>query len=101
MKNPAQINPSEIADLCRRHHVRKLSYFGSVLRPDFGPNSDIDVLVEFELGTRPGFFGLARMQRELSILLGGREVDLRTPGELSRYFRDQVLASAQVQYAAG
>jgi predicted nucleotidyltransferase len=91
----------EIADLCHRHHIRRLSLFGSVLREDFRPGSDLDVLVEFESGHEPGFFGLARMERELSELLGGRKVDLRTPEDLSRYFRDEVLAEAEVQYAQG
>lgn len=76
------------------------SLFGSVLRDDFGPDSDVDVLVEFEEGHTPGFFGLARMQQELSGLFG-REVDLRTPQDLSRYFRDEVTGSAAVQYARG
>ena len=88
-----------IADFCYRHHIRRLSLFGSVLREDFRPDSDVDVLVEFEQGCEPGFFGLARMERELSGLLGGRKVDLRTPEDLSRYFRDDVLAEAEVRYA--
>lgn len=82
---------------CRRHHVRKLSLFGSVLREDFRPDSDIDVLVEFEPGHVPGFITLAGMQIELSEMLG-RQVDLRTPATLSRYFRQKVLDTAQVQY---
>jgi len=94
--------PSEkIAEFCCRNHIRKLSLFGSVLREDFHPDSDVDVLVEFEPGRGPGFFGLAQMERELSVILGGRKVDLRTPQELSRYFRDEVLSSAEVQYAEG
>jgi predicted nucleotidyltransferase len=85
-----------IADFCRRHHIRKMSLFGSVLRDDFGPHSDVDVLVEFEPGHTPGlaFFG---MQDEFSALLG-RPVDLNTPGFLSRYFRDQVIKEASVVY---
>ncbi len=94
-----QIPKPRIMDFCRRHNIRRLSFFGSVLRSDFGPDSDIDVLVEFESGHVPGFFRLARMERELSELLGGRKVDMRTPGDLSRYFRDEVLAEAKVQYA--
>ncbi len=90
----------KLADFCRRHNVTKLSLFGSVLREDFRPDSDVDVLVEFEEGHAPGYFELARMGEELSELLGGRKVDLRTPQDLSRYFRDEVLASAVVQYAA-
>ena len=94
--------PQEIiADFCSRHHIRRLSLFGSVLREDFRPDSDVDVLVEFEQGCEPGFFGLVRMERELSGLLGGRKVDLRTPEDLSRYFRDDVLAEAEVRYAQG
>jgi len=88
-----------IAAFCRRHHIRRLALFGSVLRDDFSPESDIDVLVEFEPGQVPGFFGLVDMECELSELLGGRKVDLRTPQDLSRYFRDEVLAGAEVQYA--
>lgn len=88
----------KIAAFCRRHYIRRLSLFGSVLREDFGAASDVDVLVEFESGHEPGFFGLARMERELSELLGGRKADLRTPEDLSRYFRDEVLAEAEVRY---
>lgn len=90
-----------VADFCRRHHIRRLALFGSVLRPDFQPDSDIDVLVEFEAGTIVGLIRLAALERELSGLLGGRKVDLRTPAELSPYFRDEVLATAEVQYAEG
>jgi predicted nucleotidyltransferase len=93
------IPQDKIADFCRRHHVRKLSLFGSVLRDDFGPNSDVDVLVEFEPGHVPGLIRLAGMEFELSEILGGRRVDMNTPQCLSRYFRDQVQAEAQVQYA--
>jgi predicted nucleotidyltransferase len=71
------------------------------LREDFGPESDIDFLVEFEEGRTPGYFELADMEEELSGLLGGCKVDIRTPHELSRYFRDEVMAKAQVQYAKG
>lgn len=90
------INPEELADFCRKHHIRKLSLFGSVVRDDFTPESDIDVLVEFEPGHTPGlaFFG---MQDELSAMLG-RKVDLNTRGWLSEYFRDEVEAEAEVQY---
>ncbi len=73
--------------------------FGSVLRSDFQPDSDVDILVEFVPGHVPGLLGIARMERELSALLGGRKVDLRTPEDLSRYFRQQVLDEAEVQYA--
>jgi predicted nucleotidyltransferase len=90
---------SKLAEFCRRYHIRKLSLFGSVLREDFRSGSDIDVLVEFESGHVPGLFGLSDMETELSALSGGRKVDIRTPAELSRYFRDQVLREAKVQYA--
>jgi len=90
-----------IASFCRESHIRRLAVFGSALRPDFRPDSDIDLLVEFEPGQVPGLFGIARMERELSALLGGRKVDLRTPEDLSRYFRQQVLDEAEVQYAQG
>ena len=88
----------KIADFCRRHHIRKLAVFGSALHGDSRPDSDLDVLVEFEPGHVPGlaFFG---MEQELSELLG-RKVDLNTPQFLSPYFRDEVLAEAEVQYAA-
>lgn len=88
----------EIAAFCRRYHIRRLALFGSVLRSGFGPESDVDVLVEFAPGHTPGFFKLFDMEEELSALLGGRKVDLRTPEDLSRYFRDEVVASAEVQY---
>ena len=90
----------EIAAICRRHHVCKLSLFGSVLRDDFGPQSDINVLVEFDPKHIPGFFRLSEMADELSQIFDGRRIDLRTPQDLSRYFRSDVLARAEVQYAA-
>ncbi|MGA2620717.1 MAG: nucleotidyltransferase family protein [Thermoguttaceae bacterium] len=89
----------KVADFCRRHHIRKLSLFGSVLRDDFRPDSDVDVLVEFEEGKSPGLIRLAGMELELSEMLGGRKVDMNTPQCLSRYFRDRVKAEAEVQYA--
>ena len=85
---------------CQRRRIRKLSLFGSVLRDDFGPQSDVDVLVEFEPGTVAGYFELADMEAELSELLG-RKADIRTSAELSRYFRDEVLAAAETQYVSG
>ena len=87
-------------DFCRRRQIRRLSLFGSVLRDDFGPQSDVDVLVEFEPGATVGYFELADMEMELSELLG-RKADLRTPAELSRYFRQVVLAAAEPQYVSG
>jgi uncharacterized protein len=94
-----EIPQPRVAEFCRRHHIRKLALFGSVLREDFGPESDVDVLVEFEEGATVGLIGLAGMELELGEILGHR-VDLRTPGDLSRYFRDEVLRAARVQYAA-
>ena len=90
------VDRQKIADFCRRHHIRKLALFGSVLRNDFGPNSDVDVLVEFEPGHVPGLAFLA-METELSEILG-RKVDLNTPGFLNLHLRDRVLAEAEVQY---
>jgi hypothetical protein len=92
------IPKEKIAEFCRRNHIRRLALFGSVLREDFGPDSDVDVLVEFEPQARVGLAFFA-MELELSEILG-RKVDLNTPGFLSRYFRDEVLAEAQVQYDA-
>lgn len=93
-----QLDKEKIAEFCKRHHIRRLALFGSVLRDDFRPDSDVDVLVEFEPGHVPGweFFS---MQDELSELLK-RKVDLNTPGFLSRYFRDRVMEEAEVQYDA-
>lgn len=87
----------EIARFCERHHIRRLSLFGSVLRDDFRPDSDIDVLVEFETGRVPGLIRMGGLQIELAELLG-RTVDLRTPADLSRYFRQQVIDSAELLY---
>ena len=90
------IPKEKIADLCRRHHIDRLALFGSVLRDDFGPDSDVDILVEFEKGCEPGF-AFFRIQDELCELLG-RKVEFHTPNFLSRYFRDEVLKTAEVQY---
>jgi len=95
------VDRSRLAEFCRRHHIRRLALFGSALREDFGEESDVDMLVEFEPGHMPGLLGMARLERELSHILGGRKVDLRTPEDLSRYFRDEVLREAEVQYAQG
>ena len=96
-----EIPQEQIATFCRERHIRRLAIFGSALRPDFRPDSDVDVLVEFDPGHIPGLFGIARMERELSALFEGRKVDLRTPEDLSRYFRQRVLEEAEVQYAQG
>jgi predicted nucleotidyltransferase len=92
--------PSErIEAFCRQHGVRRLALFGSVLRDDFGPESDVDVLIELEPDHRVGLLGLVAMEQELSEILG-RKVDVRTPNDLSRYFRDEVVRTADVLYAA-
>lgn len=91
----------QLATFCRNHHIRRLAIFGSALRADFSPESDVDILVEFEPEHIPGLFAIARMERELSPLFGERKVDLRTPEDLSRYFRKRVLEEAEVQYAQG
>jgi predicted nucleotidyltransferase len=92
MNTSIRIDDQRVAEFCRRHHIKRLGLFGSVLRDDFSPESDVDVLVEFEPGHTPGwdFFG---MQEELSGIIG-RQVDLCTPGFLSRYFRAEVMAGA-------
>jgi predicted nucleotidyltransferase len=90
------IPKDEIARFCQRHHIRRLALFGSVVRDDFAPTSDVDVLVEFEAGRSPGWEFFA-MQDELAAILA-RKVDLNTPGFLSRYFRDRVLAEAETVY---
>ena len=87
-----------IAEFCQRNHIRTLALFGSVLREDFRPDSDVDVLVEFEPGHTVGLLRMAGLEMELSEVVG-RKVDLRTPAELSRYFRDEVARSSEVQYA--
>ncbi|MDQ3701285.1 MAG: nucleotidyltransferase family protein [Chloroflexota bacterium] len=94
------IDRKRLAEFCRRHHIHRLALFGSGLRDDFRPDSDVDVLVEFAPGHSVGLIRLAGIERELSVVLGHR-VDLRTPADLSRYFRQAVLDAADVQYAAG
>jgi uncharacterized protein len=101
-KSSIRLPRDKIADFCKRNRIRKLSLFGSALKGELRKDSDIDLLVEFHSDeTAPSLLDLARMERELSKLLGGRKVDLRTPNELSRYFRDEVLSTASVQYAEG
>lgn len=89
-----------LGELCRRHSIRRLSLFGSILKGAERPDSDVDLLVEFEPGSEPGLLALAGIEAELSALLGGRRVDLRTPQDLSRHFRDEIVRTAAVQYAA-
>ena len=93
------VDRERIAAFCRERGIVRLALFGSVLRGDCRADSDVDVLVDFAQGAVPGLFGIARLERELSGLFGERKVDLRTPADLSRCFRDRVLAEAQVQYA--
>ena len=98
MKHPGINIPKEqIAEFCRRHHIVKLALFGSILREDFRPDSDLDVLVEFETGHTVGLLTMAGLELELSAILG-RKVDLRTAADLSRYFRDEVVRTSEVQY---
>ena len=89
-----------LAALCRRYRIRRLSLFGSTLQGTTRPDSDVDLLVEFEPGAKPGLLTMARIEIELSPLLAGRKVDLRTAQDLSRYFRDDVVRTAEVQYEA-
>ena len=98
--NPnVSISQERLVEFCRANGIVRLAIFGSALRDDFGPESDIDVLVEFASGRAPGLLGMAGMEIDLSALFGGRKVDLRTPEDLSRYFRQEVLDTAEVQYA--
>ncbi len=98
MNKHIAVPQEKIADFCRRHRIRRLSFFGSVLGDKFGPDSDVDVLVEFQPAAKRGLLRLAAMEKELSEILG-RKVDLNTPGFLSEYFREKVLAQAELQYA--
>lgn len=93
------VSAATLQSLCTRYHIKKLSLFGSVLRQDFGPDSDIDILVEFETGHPPGFFAVARLEREFAQLLGKRKVDIKTPKEISRYFREEVMQNSEILYA--
>jgi predicted nucleotidyltransferase len=93
-------NRAELARLCQRHQIRRLALFGSLLDGRERPDSDVDLLVEFEPGQAPGFIGLAGIAMELSQLLGGKQVDLRTAQDLSHYFREDVVRAASLQYAA-
>jgi len=99
MTSRISIGKERLAEFCKKNHIRKLAFFGSVLREDFSSDSDVDVLVEFDPGATVGLIRLAGMELELSEIIG-RKVDLRTPNDLSRHFREDVLAVAEVQYAA-
>jgi len=93
------IDHAQIIEFCHKHHIRKLAFFGSVLRDDFRPDSDVDVLVEFEPDHIPGLIQLMKMQLEFSEIIG-READFRAPGDLHQSFRDAVVSEAEVLYAA-
>lgn len=91
------IPPDRLAELCRRHRIRRLSLFGSVMRDDFSPNSDVDMLVEFEAGHSPGW-EIVDIEQEFSALFGGRKVDMANPKYLNRHLKDRVLGEAVLQY---
>jgi uncharacterized protein len=93
------LDETTLTSFCERHHICRLALFGSQPKGTARPDSDIDLLAEFESGRVPGLLALASMELELSELLGGRRVDLRTAEDLSRYFRDEVVRTAEVQYA--
>lgn len=97
-KSRIDIVKPAISEFCRRNGIRQLSLFGSVLTESFGPDSDVDVLVEFKPGTRVGMIGLARLELELGEIIG-RKVDLNTLGFISKYFRNQVLSEMEIHYA--
>lgn len=99
MELPIAVDREQIAAFCRTHHIVKFAFFGSILTERFGPDSDVDVLVEFDPENGPTLFDIVRMEDELSQMLG-RKADIRTPLDLSRYFRDEVVRTALVQYAA-
>ncbi len=98
MNKQISIQKDKIVEFCKKHHIQRLAIFGSALRNDFELESDVDILVDFEPGRTPGFFKLFEMEDELSSLFGGRKVDLLNPQDLSLYFRDKVVQSADVQY---
>jgi predicted nucleotidyltransferase len=99
MKNRIKIDKAALARFCTHHHIRRLSLFGSALKGTDREDSDLDLLVEFEPKHKPGLIGIANLEVDLSALFGGRRVDLRTEQDLSRHFRDEVLRTAEVQYA--
>ena len=101
MRARIRVDSGRLRDFCRRNHIRKLAFFGSVLRDDFRPDSDVDILVEFEADHVPGLIRFGQMEEELSRLLGDRRLDLITPKFLSHRIRDRILAEAEVQSAEG
>ena len=92
------VQKKKLASLCQAEGIKRLAVYGSALRPDFGPESDVDILVEFEKDRTPGLLGISRLERQLSPLFGQRKIDLRTPEDLSIYFRRKVTKEAEVQY---
>lgn len=94
-----EVDDAKLASLCAKHQVARLDAFGSVLRPDFGPGSDVDLLVRFQPGYRPGLLALSSLEEELAELLG-RRVDMAEPSQLKWVIRDRVLEEAQVVFAA-
>ena len=98
MNPQVSVSKTILISFCQEHGIRRLAVFGSALRDDFGPDSDIDLLVEFEPDRIPGLLGVAGMELTISELFAGRKVDLRTAEDLSPYFRQEVLARAEVQY---
>ena len=95
-----EIASDRLAEFCKQNGIARLSLFGSVLTDRFSDHSDIDLLAEFRSGHRIGYLAMAALERDLSSIFGGRKIDLRTPSELSPYFRDEVIRHASVQYAA-
>ena len=93
------VAPDQLAQFCATHRIRRLSLFGSVLKGSAGANSDVDLLVEFDPGESPGLIGMASMESGLSALMGSSRVDMLTAQDLSRYFRDEVMRTAKLQYA--
>jgi hypothetical protein len=100
MESLLPIRPEALKAFCQKHHIRRLSVFGSVLKGTGRPDSDIDLLVDFEVEHVPGLLSVTSMEIELSQMLGGRKVDLRTANDLSRHFRDEIVRTARVAYAA-
>lgn len=101
MHKSLNLDQSTLARICEQHHIRRLALFGSQIKGTAGPDSDIDLLVEFLPGARPTLLDVAQIEIDLSQVLGGRKVDVRTAQDLSPYFRDEVVRTAEVQYVAG
>ena len=101
MNAALQLDRDRLARVCRQHHVRKLAVFGSALRDDLPPDSDVDLLIEFEAGAHPGMVGLHELELQLSTVFGGRKIDMVNPKYLNRWIRDQVVTEAEVQFAEG